>query len=185
LTQQPLLKLLQKSCKTRRIESITDNSCRTITNSNNNNNNNEPGNNENNDNVPQGVQNRLTIDEIDNPEGGGHTPIPPATNNVNNKDTEKIIGIKFFDKNIKVNVNNKSERSVINLSSHILTPTERSVLEKGLKFCPTPGEPNMNELLEDLRLFFRRMKLKAHFYDPSEMPLENQSTIPDFFSHNE
>ena len=38
------------------------------------------------------------------------------------------------------------ERSVVNLSSYQLSDAEMSVLQKGLTFCPTPGEPNTGDL---------------------------------------
>ncbi len=100
--------------------------------------------------------------------------------NVNND----IISIRFFDIIVNINVNNKKERSVINISSHGLTEIERAVLEKGLKFCPTPSEPDMNQILEDLRLFFlRRMRLKAYFHNPTETNVNNsQPTLEEVLS---
>ncbi len=53
--------------------------------------------------------------------------------------------------------------SVVNLSSHILTPAQNSLLEKGLNFCPTPGEPDMLELIKDMDLLHRLLILKAFF----------------------
>ncbi len=88
-----------------------------------------------------------------------------------------------MDKIVNINVNNKKERSVINLSSHVLTKIERVVLEKGLKFCQTPSEPDMNQILEDLRLFFRRMKLKAYFHNPIGTNVNNsQPTLEEVLS---
>ena len=46
--------------------------------------------------------------------------------------------------------NNEEEREkkelVVNISDHILTDAEYKVLAKGMKFCPTPGEPNFGDL---------------------------------------
>ena len=56
--------------------------------------------------------------------------------------------ITFFDKQVKVNVKKKLERTVINLSSYNLMETDINVLRKGLKFCPTPGEPQMGQILD-------------------------------------
>ncbi len=42
------------------------------------------------------------------------------------------------------------ERSVVNLSSHVLTDAQLKLLKHGLTFCPTPGEPNMADLKRDL-----------------------------------
>ncbi len=80
---------------------------------------------------------------------------------------------------------NKNDRSDINLSSDVLSKIEKSVLEKGLKFSPTPGEPDMNELMDDLRLFFRKMRLKAYFYDPSYKVNANRQPIMDEMSQTQ
>ena len=53
--------------------------------------------------------------------------------------------------------------SVVNLSSHILTPAQMSLLEKGLNFCPTPGEPDMLELRKDLDRLHRLLRIKSFF----------------------
>ncbi len=88
-----------------------------------------------------------------------------------------------FDKSVTVDTNNKNERSVINLSSYVLSEIERSVLQKGLKFAPTPGEPDMNEILDDLRFFFRRMTLKAYFHESNNEDKTNfQPTLDKFLS---
>ena len=54
-------------------------------------------------------------------------------------------------------------RSVVNLSNYELSEAQLSVLQKGLTFCPTPGEPDMAELKRDLDSFHRKVKLRAHF----------------------
>ena len=41
--------------------------------------------------------------------------------------------------------------TVVNLSDVVLTSAQISFLEKGLKFCPTPGEPDLGQLAKDLR----------------------------------
>ncbi len=41
----------------------------------------------------------------------------------------------------------------------------------------------MKEILEDLRLFFRRIKLRAHYYDPTnKLETSSQPTIDTFYS---
>ena len=55
--------------------------------------------------------------------------------------------------------------AVLNLSDHTLSSDELSLLEKGLNFCPTPGEPHLGDLRRDLDNFHRRLKIKA-FFDP-------------------
>ncbi|XP_075697305.1 uncharacterized protein LOC142742645 [Rhinoderma darwinii] len=51
---------------------------------------------------------------------------------------------------------------VVNLSSHSLTPTELSVLQKGLSFCPT-APCNTFILQQELNYFYRSLRLKTHF----------------------
>ncbi len=92
------------------------------------------------------------------------------------------ITIKFFDKQTVVCLNNKNARCVVNLSSYDLTEQERSILLKGLKFCPTPGEPNMQEIRNDLKSFFRKLKLRDYFYE-EENEEPNDPTQPTLDSY--
>ena len=54
--------------------------------------------------------------------------------------------------------------SVINLSNTPLSIPEKSVLSKGLTFCPTPHYINWPELMADFNDFSRRMRLKEYFH---------------------
>ena len=59
---------------------------------------------------------------------------------------------------------NKSEyvdKLVVNLSSYKLSHAERSLLSKGLNFCPTPGEPELGDIKRDLDIFHRDLRRKA------------------------
>ena len=56
-----------------------------------------------------------------------------------------------------------SDNFVINLSSHDLTESEKSLLSKGLGFCPRPKDNDCGNLIEDTLAFSRRMRLKSHF----------------------
>ena len=60
--------------------------------------------------------------------------------------------------------------SVINLSDYRLSRDELSLLDRGLNFCPTPGEPHLGDLRRDLDCFHRRLKIKA-FFDPKNVNL--------------
>ena len=53
--------------------------------------------------------------------------------------------------------------SVINLSTKELSLDQTNALSKGLTFCPTPWEPDMCSIIDNLEDFFRKMRLKAHF----------------------
>ena len=63
--------------------------------------------------------------------------------------------------------------SVINLSDHDLSEFQVSALSKGLTFSPTPWEPDMSDIIQNLESFFKRMRLKCHFYDKESDGLED------------
>ena len=56
----------------------------------------------------------------------------------------------------------------MNLSDLTLTPSMISLLEKGLNFCPTPGELNFSDLMSDMNRFHRNLRLKAFFSEEDE-----------------
>ena len=58
------------------------------------------------------------------------------------------------------------EKSIVNLSSFKLTDAHRSVLRRGLKFCPTPDSPNPGQLREDLDRIHKRIRQIAFFDNP-------------------
>ncbi|XP_073437065.1 uncharacterized protein [Dendrobates tinctorius] len=53
---------------------------------------------------------------------------------------------------------------VINLSTHIFSPVEINLLNKGLMFCPTPLFDQFTAI-KDLNLFARKLLFKRHFHD--------------------
>ena len=55
------------------------------------------------------------------------------------------------------------ERSVVNLSSFILNEEHISLLQRGLKFCPTPPAPDEGQLREDLDRYHTRLRQIAFF----------------------
>ena len=55
----------------------------------------------------------------------------------------------------------REDKLVVNLSSIPLSEEQRSVLSKGLSFCPTPGEPDKGVLREDLDRIHRDLRRKA------------------------
>ena len=58
----------------------------------------------------------------------------------------------------------KTTDTICNISSTKLSESEISLLNKGLNFCPSTKEPNKEQLLDDLYLFCRKLKLKEYFY---------------------
>lgn len=78
--------------------------------------------------------------------------------------TEEIINFLFksLDSLIDLSETPQTER-IVNLSSHGLNPDELSLLERGLNFCPTPGEPKMGDLVHDLDHFHDTLRWEYHF----------------------
>lgn len=56
-------------------------------------------------------------------------------------------------------------QKVVNLSDKVLNSHELNLLEKGLKFCPTPGEPLLGDLVRDLDWFHNNLRWEYHFKD--------------------
>lgn len=65
---------------------------------------------------------------------------------------------------------------VVNLSSHHLDEHELSLLQKGLNFCPTLGEPLMGTLVEDLDYFHDTLRWEYHFRD-NPLPAQPFDTL--------
>ena len=45
---------------------------------------------------------------------------------------------------------------------------EKTFLSKGPLFCPTPTKLNKDQPLDDLKSFFRRLRLEDFFLEPDE-----------------
>ncbi len=54
---------------------------------------------------------------------------------------------------------------VINLSHTDLDHHTVTLLSLGLNFCPTPDTPDPSEIYKDVENFFRRLRLRDHFYE--------------------
>ena len=65
--------------------------------------------------------------------------------------------------------------NIVNLSSFHLTETQISVLQRGLKFCPTPGPPNPGDLRADMDRMHTRLQQIA-FYNKLENALRLLNT---------
>ena len=59
---------------------------------------------------------------------------------------------------------------IVNLSNYNLTNAEISVLSKELVFCPTPGAPDIGNIIEDLDTFKRRTRLQLFFSGSNQDP---------------
>ena len=68
--------------------------------------------------------------------------------------------------------------NVVNLSNVSLSEAQLSLLSKGLKFCPTPGEPNMGDLRRDLDAFHRKLRWKSFFDNKDKDPTDGTTYRP-------
>ena len=85
------------------------------------------------------------------------------TNSNNNNDDDNYGS--FYD---DTNKDTEVHALVINLSPTHLNSDAIAILSKGLKFCPTPGEPDLSTAQSDLDTFHLRMKRYLHFHSPKE-----------------
>ena len=116
----------------------------------------------------------------------------------NKKDIGATESLKLFYQlcNIETNLLNifnklndiKYVNGIVNLSKHTLTKSETGVLSKGLGFCPTPGAPDIGNLIQDLDAFKRITRLNLFFQGSNEdsedrntqsgVPFEHKSLKP-------
>ena len=64
--------------------------------------------------------------------------------------------------------NSKHTSGIVNLSKYTLQDAEISVLSKGLGFCPTPGAPDIGDIIRDLDSFKRKTRIQLFFTDPTQ-----------------
>ena len=96
------------------------------------------------------------------------------------KDTRIIEPLKFFYELCEIEDNllilfNKLNNSqytsgIVNSSNHTLQDAEISVLSKGLGFCPTPGAPDIGDIIQDLDSFKRKTRIQLFFTDANQGP---------------
>ena len=75
-------------------------------------------------------------------------------------------------------VTNTFPSTVVNISDVQLSPTEVTLLSKGLTFCPTPPKLDTFQLQNDLDNFHRRLRLKEFFYDSEDSDEEAYQPTP-------
>ncbi len=69
---------------------------------------------------------------------------------------------------------------IVNLSDLTLTPAMISLLEKGLNFCPSPGELNFGDLMSDMQKFHRNLRLRTFFgKEEDSVSNPNDSNVSD------
>jgi hypothetical protein len=79
------------------------------------------------------------------------------------------------------NTEQSADSKVVNLSDHQLSKEEKSILSKGLSFCPTTPLDTI-QVCGDLEEFFRRMRLKKYFSDKDEETSESTENGPQPFT---
>ena len=79
--------------------------------------------------------------------------------------------------NIEVVINNNC---VTNLSKHILTISELSVLNRGLNFCPTQFVPKYKDIDKDISRFERRLQLYYYFAKKNKDDEDDENNGFDF-----
>ena len=70
----------------------------------------------------------------------------------------------------------KSENQIVNLSKYKLTNHEKSLLEFGLNFIPTPSKKHPVKLLQDFFLLERKVKLRYYFLKKQQKLSQSQET---------
>ena len=64
---------------------------------------------------------------------------------------------------------------IVNLSNCTLNNPEISVLSKGLGFCPSPGAPDIGDIIQDVDVFKRRARLQLFFSESNQDPSGNDT----------
>ncbi len=134
--------------------------------------------------TPQGLNAQTALNELSSSKPSQSTN--NFNTNANSRDSDISSSSSYSSIDLSVLINNlldidwnkvantpiSNEKSVVNLSSHVLTESQQSLLKKGLNFCPMPGEPDIAELKNDLYKFERNLKWKLHFacQNPSSIP---------------
>ena len=104
----------------------------------------------------------------------------PSEDTLHRKKVQEIVEtVEYFSNKIFEPL---IENSVLNLSNTHICNVALKVLEKGLNFCPTPGEPHLGDLKRDLENFHRRLRLRNFFDNTSIRNNRNQSNITNNIS---
>ena len=103
----------------------------------------------------------------------------------NQKDTRTFEPLGFFYELSKIENklilfnklnNSKYTSGIVNLSKYTLQDAEISVLSKVLGFCPTPGAPDIGDIVQDLDNFKRKTRIQ--FFSQIPLRVLKQSPSP-------
>ena len=67
-----------------------------------------------------------------------------------------------------INDNENMNVKIVNISKRNISNSEKKILEKGLKFTPTPQHSNINEISDDLAEVTRKFRLAEFFHSKDE-----------------
>ena len=68
--------------------------------------------------------------------------------------------------------------TVVNISDVALSEDEKTLLSRGLSFCPRPSKIERFRLIDDIKQFSRRLRIKEYFYDPDANDDDNDDRVP-------
>eukprot|EP00795_Rhopilema_esculentum_P003972 gene3972-18216_t len=114
-------------------------------------------------------KNETTASMYHEPWGPNRYAYSPKRNNKGNNRIRKVI------KKLVRTISDPFGQ-VINLSNFKFSLSEFKLLNKNLNFCPTPLPYKTKELEEDMKEFFRKIKLKAHFNNNEETLEDEEET---------
>ena len=93
-------------------------------------------------------------------------PVSPVTGTPPSSDGEAVIVVNMLNKPGYSGAAESiiNDHGIINLSSYVLSDYERLLLQKGLSFCPSPGECNLSKARDAVDKLHRSLRL-AHFFE--------------------
>ena len=74
--------------------------------------------------------------------------------------------------------NDDAKSTVINISNVALSKDEETLLSRGLSFCPRPSKIERFRLIDDIKQFSRRLRLREYFYDSDTNDNNDDDKIP-------
>jgi hypothetical protein len=97
----------------------------------------------------------------------------------------RITNKRKWKKNKKIKKDiERGKNTVINLSNKQLNNTEYRLLDKGLKFCPTPKPHYRLQLKQDVFEFTRKLRLHEYFAAKEENCNENENNTTNKYDNN-
>ena len=96
-------------------------------------------------------------------------PVSPVTGTPPSSDGEAVIVVNMLNKPGYSGAAESiiNDHGIINLSSYVLSDYERLLLQKGLSFCPSPGECNVSKARDAVDKLHRSLRL-AHFFEEND-----------------